>query len=121
MSEPLTSLTDSPAALRARARRMRMSIRKGEYTEQTGGKSPGIVMGNVVILPVDWAVDFLLFCRANPKPCPVISVSEPCRSSKLQPHPHDDEGRTLKNIMRNRLVSVGDPMCRNFAHLTANR
>src|ERR1700751_2452264 len=48
-----------------------------------------------------------------------VSVNR-CRSLKLQPHPHDDDSRILKNIMRNRLVSVGDPMFRNFAHLTAN-
>jgi len=37
----------------------------------------GHVQGNVVILPADLASEFLLFCQRNPKPCPVLAVSEP--------------------------------------------
>jgi len=43
-----------------------------------------------------------------------------CHSSELEPHTHDDNCGTLKNIMRSRLVSVGDPMVRNFTHEMAN-
>jgi len=35
-----------------------------------------------------------------------------------QPSTQDASGRALK--IRNRLVPVGDPMFRNFAHVTAN-
>ena len=28
-------------------------------------------------LPKDWAFDFLLFCQRNPKPCPLLDVTEP--------------------------------------------
>jgi uncharacterized protein YcsI (UPF0317 family) len=35
------------------------------------------VQGNLVVLPSDVADDFLRFCQRNPKPCPVIAVSEP--------------------------------------------
>jgi len=35
------------------------------------------VQGNVCILPQEYAADFLAFCRANPKPCPLLAVSEP--------------------------------------------
>jgi uncharacterized protein YcsI (UPF0317 family) len=35
------------------------------------------VQCNLVILPADWAEDFLAFCEANPKPCPLIAVSKP--------------------------------------------
>ena len=31
----------------------------------------------MVILPADWAADFLRFCQLNPKPCPLIAVSDP--------------------------------------------
>jgi uncharacterized protein YcsI (UPF0317 family) len=34
------------------------------------------VQGNLAILPRDWAEDFLRFCQANPKPCPVLGVSD---------------------------------------------
>jgi uncharacterized protein YcsI (UPF0317 family) len=34
------------------------------------------VQGNVVILPESWADEFLRFCQLNPKPCPLIAVSD---------------------------------------------
>jgi uncharacterized protein YcsI (UPF0317 family) len=37
----------------------------------------GHVQGNVVILPELLANDFLRFCQRNPKPCPLLAVSEP--------------------------------------------
>lgn len=38
--------------------------------------APGYAQANLVILPRDWAFDFLLFCQRNPKPCPLIAVTE---------------------------------------------
>jgi uncharacterized protein YcsI (UPF0317 family) len=35
------------------------------------------VQANLVILPRDWAFDFLLFCQRNPKSCPVLDVTDP--------------------------------------------
>jgi uncharacterized protein YcsI (UPF0317 family) len=37
----------------------------------------GFVQANLVVLPEDWAFDFLLFCQRNPKPCPLLDVTEP--------------------------------------------
>jgi uncharacterized protein YcsI (UPF0317 family) len=37
----------------------------------------GFAQANLVILPQDWAFDFLLFCQRNPRPCPLIAVTEP--------------------------------------------
>jgi uncharacterized protein YcsI (UPF0317 family) len=56
---------------------IRQRIRRGEITGHTSGLAPGRVQGNVVILPADLASDFLRFCQANPKPCPLLAVSEP--------------------------------------------
>lgn len=56
---------------------VRLSARKGELTGQTAGRAPDYLQGNVVILPVKYAADFLLFCKNNPKPCPLIGVSRP--------------------------------------------
>jgi uncharacterized protein YcsI (UPF0317 family) len=55
----------------------RMAVRSGERTGQTAGLAPGFVQGNLAILPQALAGDFLRFCHLNPKPCPVIGVSEP--------------------------------------------
>jgi len=54
----------------------RSMIRKGEYRGPTAGFAPGFVQGNLAILPSDLAADFHRFCQANPKPCPLLAVSD---------------------------------------------
>jgi uncharacterized protein YcsI (UPF0317 family) len=61
----------------ANAREVRAAIRSGAFTTHTSGFAPDHVQGNVVILPSSLATDFLLFCQRNPKPCPLLAVSEP--------------------------------------------
>lgn len=56
---------------------VRMAAREGRITGATTGLAPGIVQGNLAILPKDLAGDFLRFCHLNPKPCPVIGLTEP--------------------------------------------
>ncbi|MBI2276783.1 MAG: putative hydro-lyase [Dechloromonas sp.] len=55
----------------------RLAIREGRWTGHTSGTAPHFVQGNVVILPAALANDFLRFCQRNPKPCPLLAVSEP--------------------------------------------
>lgn len=57
--------------------RERRRIRAGELNGPTAGLAPGNVQANLVILPQALAHDFLRFAQANPKPCPVLAVSEP--------------------------------------------
>ncbi|MDI9334571.1 MAG: putative hydro-lyase [Cytophagales bacterium] len=66
------SISNSALALQAR-----LSIRNGTWTGHTSGLAKGHVQGNVVILPQLLANDFHLFCQQNPKPCPLLAVSEP--------------------------------------------
>ena len=54
---------------------LRQLIRQGEFKGNTSGYAQGCVQGNIVILPKDWANDFLQFCQFNPKPCPLIGMS----------------------------------------------
>lgn len=56
---------------------LRHKIRNGGHGDHTSGLCEGFVQCNMVILPSDWAADFHQFCRLNPKPCPLIAVSEP--------------------------------------------
>ena len=56
---------------------VRLGARAQRITGQTAGLAPGFVQGNLVVLPSNVADDFLHFCQRNPKPCPVIAVSEP--------------------------------------------
>ncbi|MFN5940456.1 MAG: hypothetical protein ACK44C_08855, partial [Polaromonas sp.] len=55
----------------------RAGIRSGAWTGHTSGLAVGHVQGNVVILPERLANDFLRYCQRNPKPCPLLAVSEP--------------------------------------------
>src|SRR5260370_24619337 len=54
----------------------RLACRSGRFTEQTSGLASGFAQANLVILPRDLAPDFLLFCQRNPKPCPLLDVTE---------------------------------------------
>ncbi|KRL05778.1 putative hydro-lyase [Liquorilactobacillus oeni] len=55
---------------------LRHLIRKGTYTKPTSGLAPGYTQANLVVLPKSLAYDFLLFTQRNPKPCPVLEVSD---------------------------------------------
>jgi uncharacterized protein YcsI (UPF0317 family) len=55
----------------------RRAIRKGHARGSTAGLAPGYLQCNLVILPRSDAADFTRFCRFNPKPCPLLAVSEP--------------------------------------------
>jgi uncharacterized protein YcsI (UPF0317 family) len=74
-AEPMSDVLAASSALSAQSVRRR--IRSGEMTGQTAGLARGKVQGNLAILPADWAEDFLVFCRRNPKPCPLLAVGSP--------------------------------------------
>jgi uncharacterized protein YcsI (UPF0317 family) len=57
-------------------REIRARIRRGEWSESTSGLTLGYALANLVVLPKEWAFDFLLFCQRNPKPCPLLDVTE---------------------------------------------
>jgi uncharacterized protein YcsI (UPF0317 family) len=59
------------------AREARALMRRGEWTAITSGVASGVVQANLVVLPRDLAYDFLLFCMRNPKPCPILDVTDP--------------------------------------------
>jgi uncharacterized protein YcsI (UPF0317 family) len=47
----------------------------------TAGWCPGYTQANLVVVPQDLAYDMLLFAQRNPKPCPVLDVSDPGATS----------------------------------------
>lgn len=57
------------------AEEVRQAARTGALTGQTSGLAPGFAQANLVILPQQYAADFLLFCQRNPKPCPLLDVT----------------------------------------------
>ena len=60
-----------------RRRKARSLIRSGMHKGHTAGMAPGYVQGNLAILPKSYAAEFLQFCHFNPKPCPLIGMTEP--------------------------------------------
>ena len=53
----------------------RLACRAGMATT-TAGVANGFVQGNLAILPEKLAASFHRFCQLNPKPCPIIGMSD---------------------------------------------
>jgi len=56
---------------------VRRLAREGQVDGPTPGLAMGFVQANLVVVPRELAFDFLLFCQRNPKPCPLLDVTEP--------------------------------------------
>lgn len=54
----------------------RQLCREGKLDTPTPGLALGFVQANLVVLPYSLAFEFLLFCQRNPKPCPILDVTE---------------------------------------------
>lgn len=70
MSEHHRQLRTSPIE------EVRAEIRAGRYRSHTAGLGEGYLQTNVVILPETYALDFMRFCQRNPKPCPLVGVTD---------------------------------------------
>ena len=55
---------------------VRKMIRSGEWDRPTSGMCEGYVQANLAVLPKDISYDFLVFAQRNPKPCPILDVTE---------------------------------------------
>lgn len=55
---------------------LRHYVRSRKWTDNTVGLATGYTQTNLVILPADYAFEFLLFATRNPRPCPIIDVTE---------------------------------------------
>jgi uncharacterized protein YcsI (UPF0317 family) len=56
---------------------VRRAIRAGTFTGFTNTVAHGYVQGNLVIVPASYAAAFEDYCRKNPRPCPLLGISEP--------------------------------------------
>jgi uncharacterized protein YcsI (UPF0317 family) len=90
---------------------MRDNIRSGDYQGNTAGMGKGFLQGNLVILPEAFAFDFMKFCQRNPKPCPLIGVSD-VGDPMLRTLGHDIDIRTdvpLYNVYQNGVLDETRP------------
>ena len=72
------------------AQGLREAVRAGDHTGPTASLCPGYTQANLVALPEADAFDFLRFCVANPKPCPVLDVTDPGSPEPKQMAPGAD-------------------------------
>jgi uncharacterized protein YcsI (UPF0317 family) len=42
----------------------------------TAGLAPSYTQANLIAVPADWAYDLLLFAQRNPRPCPLLDVTD---------------------------------------------
>ncbi|MGL4688754.1 MAG: putative hydro-lyase [Leuconostoc mesenteroides] len=54
----------------------RKKVRNNEFQKPTAGMCPGYAQTNLIVLPWEDAYDFLLFAQRNPKPIPILEVTE---------------------------------------------
>ena len=58
------------------AAEIRHRIRAGDYRAHTAGLGRNKLQANLAIMPERYALDFMRFCQRNPKPCPLVGVSD---------------------------------------------
>ena len=58
------------------AQEIRSLIRENKLVRPTSGMALGHAQANMAVLPRELAYDFLLFAQRNPKPCPILDVTE---------------------------------------------
>ena len=57
------------------SRQARLACRSG-MASSTAGVANGFVQGNLAILPEKLAASFHRFCQLNPRPCPIVGISD---------------------------------------------
>ena len=84
---------------------VRLACRAGNHAAQTAGLAPGYAQANLVVVRKDLAYDFLVFCHRNPKPCPLLDVTDLGSPIPLQTSP-DADLRT--DLPRYRVFELGE-------------
>lgn len=68
---------NQPQAYRhSTAEEIRGLCRRGEWTTPTAGMAEGYAQANLVVLQQGWADEFHEFCQKNPRPCPLLDVTQ---------------------------------------------
>ncbi|HEV7628702.1 MAG TPA: putative hydro-lyase [Streptomyces sp.] len=82
MSPATHGTSSAPAGAALGPDEARARFRAG-VSGPTTGWAPGFTQANLISVPRDWAYDVLLFCQRNPKPCPVLDVTDAGETSTV--------------------------------------
>jgi uncharacterized protein YcsI (UPF0317 family) len=96
---------------------IRRLCRAGDFIEPTSGRAAGYVQCNIVMMPADSAHYFRDFCEHNPRPCPLLAMSEAPGSVALAALGTDIDIRTdlpQYRIWRDGMLTE---RCDNVAHV----
>jgi len=98
----------------------RKLVRSGEFMGQTSGVCPGYAQTNLVILPSQYAYDFLLYSQRNPYAIPLLEVTDEGerRLSIIADADVTSDYPMYRVYIEGELVSeksdIGDIWCRDF-------
>ncbi len=67
---------DKSSKEKVKPEQIRTACRDGSFSSQTSGLALGYVQANLVVLEEKSAFDFMLFCHRNPKPCPLLDITD---------------------------------------------
>ncbi|MDR1629265.1 MAG: putative hydro-lyase [Oscillospiraceae bacterium] len=98
-------------------REVRELIRTGKINYQTSGMCAGYAQANLVILPKEYAYDFLLFAQRNPRSCPLLEVLD--EGAKGFHYMADKNANVAMDIPKYRVYRNGvlTEECENVLHL----
>src|SRR3954469_18031783 len=54
---------------------VRAASRSGRHSTPTSGLAPTYLQANLIVLPSQYAEDFVQLCKRNPVPCPLLAKS----------------------------------------------
>jgi uncharacterized protein YcsI (UPF0317 family) len=83
----------------------RQIVREGKWQHGTEMVCRGYAQANLAIVPQDIALDFFTFCFRNPRPCPLLDVTDPG-----DPHPQKtaNEADLRTDLPRYRVFQHGE-------------
>eukprot|EP00742_Colponemidia_sp_Colp-10_P007728 GILJ01008330.1.p1 GENE.GILJ01008330.1~~GILJ01008330.1.p1 ORF type:complete len:293 (+),score=24.34 GILJ01008330.1:37-879(+) len=94
-----------PDVDRRPAQEFRARCRKNEFSGPSAGQAHGFVQANLVILPQEYAFDFVLFCLRNPKPCPLLEALD---SGSYEPQQLSPGGDLRTDLPKYRVYENGE-------------
>lgn len=84
---------------------IRQACRSGAFDQPTCGVAKGYVQANLVVLSREHAADFEQFCKLNPKPCPLLEITQP---GVFEPSHFAHGGDVRSDLPRYRVYRAGE-------------